>query len=169
MHSVEQCGEYSNDWRGVTTLVNAIAPGVCARPASSRLPFKQMDNIANYLRACTELGVPSEDLFQTVALYEGQDMGAVVRNLHSLGRVCQRRPGFCGPVLGARHDRRESEEFDLAEVVGGGEERAAARARDRVHVGPVCILRPDPAQRPAKDTRLRGPLRVTHHRRRLLL
>ena len=53
-------------------LVNAIEPGVCPKPSTARMAFKQMDNIGNYLKACADLGVPSEDTFQTISLYEGQ-------------------------------------------------------------------------------------------------
>ena len=66
------------------------------------MAFKQMYNIANYLKACTDLGMPSGDLFATVALFEGQDMSLVLKNIHSLGRVAQSRPGFSGPTLGAK-------------------------------------------------------------------
>ena len=38
-------------------------------------------------------------MFVTVDLYEGKNMKAVVRSLHSLGRVAQQR-GFTGPTLG---------------------------------------------------------------------
>ena len=46
-------------------------------------------------------GVPEHDLFQSVDLVEGKDLHAVVRNLHSLGRVAQAK-GFEGPMLGSR-------------------------------------------------------------------
>ena len=81
-------------------LINTIKPAVCAKPSASRMPFKQMENIANYLQACTQLSVPSHDLFQTVALFENKDMIAVLTNIHSLGRVSQKIPGFVGPSLG---------------------------------------------------------------------
>ena len=61
--------------------------------AQSAMPFKQMENVSHYVEACSALGVPAQDLFQTVDLFEGKDMRAVVRNIHSLGRVCQRLHG----------------------------------------------------------------------------
>lgn len=95
-------------------LINTIKPAVCAKPSASRMPFKQMENIANYLQACTQLSVPSHDLFQTVALFENKDMIAVLTNIHSLGRVSQKIPGFVGPSLGVRlatkHERHFSAE-----------------------------------------------------------
>jgi len=121
-------------------LANAISPGICVKPSTARMAFKQMDNIANYLRACTDLGVPSEDLFQTVALYEGQDMGVVVTNLHSLGRVAQRRPDFDGPVLGARLATENDRNFDEEMLFNGRCEPTAMLAGTCAHPAAMTIL-----------------------------
>lgn len=34
------------------------------------MPFKQMENISNFLKACRVLGVAEHDLFETVDLFE---------------------------------------------------------------------------------------------------
>ena len=98
------------------TLVNAIKPGVCKKPSSSGMAFKQMENIGNYLAAATELGVPQISSFQTVSLYEGKDMGAVLINLRALGSAAQRVPGFDGPTLGARLAEENTREFSEAQL-----------------------------------------------------
>ena len=36
------------------------------------MPFKQMENISNFLKACRTLGVAEHDLFETVDLCEGK-------------------------------------------------------------------------------------------------
>lgn len=55
----------------------------------SKFPFKQMENINNFLQACEEYGVGKTDLFQTVDLYESRNMWQVVLALFALGRkVC---------------------------------------------------------------------------------
>ena len=36
-----------------------------------------MENIGNFLAFCDELGVPKSDVFQTVDLYEGQNIPGV--------------------------------------------------------------------------------------------
>lgn len=51
----------------------------------------------------------------TVDLFEGKNVDAVVRNLHSLGRVCQSR-GFRGPTLGARLSTRNERRFSEAQI-----------------------------------------------------
>jgi hypothetical protein len=66
------------------------------------MPFKQMENIGNYLSACSALGVPAFESFQTVDLFENKNMLAVVTNLHSLGRRAQKIPGYTGPALGVK-------------------------------------------------------------------
>ena len=76
-------------------LVNAIQPGSCKAPSKMAAPFKQMENIGNYLAACVKLGQPSRDSFQTVTLFEDQDMMQVVTNLHALGAIAQKL-GFGG-------------------------------------------------------------------------
>ena len=83
------------------------------------MPFKQMENVSHYVDACQALGVPAQDLFMTVDLYEGKDMRAVVRNLHSLGRVAQTIDGYAGPMLGARlasANKRHFSERQMAEA-----------------------------------------------------
>ena len=45
-------------------LVNALKPGAVGKIASGTMPFKQMENIAQYLRACSALGVPAFETFQ---------------------------------------------------------------------------------------------------------
>jgi len=93
-------------------LINTIRPNMIPKIFTSQMPFKQMENIAAYLDACSRLGVPTYDSFQTVALYENKDMLGVLTNIHSLGRVAQRVPGFAGPVLGAKLAEVHKRDFD---------------------------------------------------------
>lgn len=41
----------------------------------------QMENVSNFLKACRAVGVAEHSLFETVDLYEGKDLGLVVRCL----------------------------------------------------------------------------------------
>ena len=43
-----------------------------------------MENVSNFLKACRAVGVAEYSLFETVDLYEGKDLGLVVRCLVSL-------------------------------------------------------------------------------------
>ena len=45
-----------------------------------------MENIGKFLAACEKYGLMKTDLFQTVDLYEAQNMWQVVLCVHALGR-----------------------------------------------------------------------------------
>lgn len=83
-----------------------------------KVPFKQMENINNFLVACEKYGVPKTDLFQTVDLFENQNMWQVVCCLHALGRKCQAQ-GFNGPVLGVREAAANRREFSDEQLKAG--------------------------------------------------
>lgn len=53
---------------------------------TSKMAFKQMENIGNFLTGCEEFGMVKTDLFQTVSLYEGTNIPQVVDTIHALGR-----------------------------------------------------------------------------------
>ena len=100
-------------------LVNAIKPGACRKPSTMAMPFKQMENISNYLAACDALSVPKHDQFQTVALFEGKDMMAVLTNIVALGRAAQRVPGYKAPVFGAKLADANVREFSEEVLMAG--------------------------------------------------
>ena len=77
---------------------------------------KRMEVVGRYLDAIRQIGVPEHDLFNSVDLVNGKDMRAVVRSLHSLGRVAQRIEGFEGPHLGAKLAQRNNRTFSEAQL-----------------------------------------------------
>ncbi|CBJ26051.1 conserved unknown protein [Ectocarpus siliculosus] len=64
-------------------LLNTIKPSSVRRvnPFKEGQKFKQMENISNFIRGCRAIGVPEYSLFETVDLYEGKDVGLVVKCL----------------------------------------------------------------------------------------
>ena len=96
-------------------LINTIKPGSCKEPSKMSAPFKQMENIGNYLAACDKLGVRTAESFQTVALYENQDMLQVITQIHSLGRVAQ-AIGYAGPSLGVKLAEANHREFTAEQL-----------------------------------------------------
>lgn len=52
----------------------------------SKMAFKCMENINSFLEAARNMGVPSQELFQTVDLWERQNLNAVIICLQALGR-----------------------------------------------------------------------------------
>ncbi|KAL6055706.1 calponin [Balamuthia mandrillaris] len=68
-------------------LVNALKPGTIRTINTSSMPFKQMENIAAYINATRDMGVPDRENFMTVDLYESKDLAQVVQNILSLKRA----------------------------------------------------------------------------------
>ncbi|EDQ90254.1 uncharacterized protein MONBRDRAFT_3432, partial [Monosiga brevicollis MX1] len=66
--------EALKDGTTLCALANAIQPGAIAKVNKSSLAFKQMENINQFVDFARSKGVRSDDLFQTVDLYEGSNM-----------------------------------------------------------------------------------------------
>lgn len=115
--------EALKDGVALVLCINEIQPGICPKPSSSKMAFKQMENIANYLGACSKLGVPKFSLFQTVALYENKDMLAVLTNIQALGSAAQKLPGYSGPILGAKLAEANLREFTAEQLAAGKSEQ----------------------------------------------
>ena len=98
-------------------LANAIQPGVCVKPSTSKMPFKQMENIGAYLKASEKLKVPAFDTFQTVDLFEAKNPKQVLTQIHSLGRQVQLLPGYSGPTLGATLATKTERSFTEQQLV----------------------------------------------------
>ncbi|XP_063956649.1 transgelin-2-like [Lytechinus pictus] len=59
-------------------LINVIRPGSVKQINSSKMAFKQMENIGNFLGGCENLGISKVELFQTVDLYEANNIPQVI-------------------------------------------------------------------------------------------
>lgn len=67
-------------------LVNTLIPGSVKKVNTSAMAFKCMENINNFLAVAVSIGVPSQETFQSVDLWERQNLNSVVICLQSLGR-----------------------------------------------------------------------------------
>ena len=63
------------------------------------LPFKQMENISQYLTVCERLGMNKVDLFQTIDLYEGKDMMCVLNSINALKQLAEQNSNNLKPLL----------------------------------------------------------------------
>ncbi|XP_038068192.1 calponin-1-like isoform X1 [Patiria miniata] len=96
-------------------LANKLQPGSVRRINESKMAFKQMQNIGNFLTFAEAYGCNKADMFQTMDLFEGQNMPQVVNAIHALGRKA-REKGFDGPTPGATESRhRDFTEEQLKE------------------------------------------------------
>lgn len=81
-------GEFADSLRDgvkLCKLLNMIKPNSIKRvnTKEGQNKFKQMENISNFIRGCRNIGVKEYSLFETVDLYEGKDVGLVVKCLVS--------------------------------------------------------------------------------------
>jgi len=78
--------EILRDGTVLCRLANALQPGSITKIQESQMAFKCMENISKFLEIAVKLGVPTVETFQTVDLWEKQNLNAVVICLQSLGR-----------------------------------------------------------------------------------
>ncbi|CAD5117792.1 DgyrCDS6544 [Dimorphilus gyrociliatus] len=106
-------GKAFNDGTILVTLANAIQenaiPAKYAKP--STMAFKKMEAINMFIQFCRNYGVPDHELFETVDLYEEQNMVQVMTCLESLARKAKSKggPGF-GPKEATKNQRNFSQE-----------------------------------------------------------
>eukprot|EP01121_Diplochlamys_sp_Union-15-3_P004611 TRINITY_DN1479_c0_g1_i1.p1 TRINITY_DN1479_c0_g1~~TRINITY_DN1479_c0_g1_i1.p1 ORF type:complete len:280 (-),score=63.46 TRINITY_DN1479_c0_g1_i1:106-873(-) len=81
-------------------LVNKIKPGIVPGVRKpSKIAYICMESIDLFLKACTQLGLNTLDLFMSADLWDGSNMNAVLDCLKALGRVARNVPSFSGPHL----------------------------------------------------------------------
>ncbi|ODQ64563.1 hypothetical protein NADFUDRAFT_83523 [Nadsonia fulvescens var. elongata DSM 6958] len=71
-------------------LASIIFPGD-VKYKKSAMPFVQMENIQTFLTVAKTLGIPSQELFQTIDLYESQDSAQVLLTLMSFSRYAHEK------------------------------------------------------------------------------
>ncbi|KAJ3634461.1 hypothetical protein Zmor_016458 [Zophobas morio] len=115
----DQFQEFLRDGQVLCKLMNRLVPGAIPKINDSKLAFKQMENIENFLKACTnELNVPPRDLFQTVDLYENKNMVQVIDTIHAVGRHAKAK-NYNGPTIGGKLAERNIRNFDEATYNAG--------------------------------------------------
>ncbi|XP_020895637.1 myophilin [Exaiptasia diaphana] len=89
----------------------------------SKLAFKQMENIGNFLKFMEGYGCARCDLFQTVDLYEKQNMPSVIDGVHALGRKANLKNPHL-PQLGPKEAEANPRSFTDEQL----------RARQAIHM-----------------------------------
>jgi len=85
--NVENFCEVLKDGKVLCNLANAMQPGVIRKINDTQMAFKQMENINNFLNFVeATVGVPKNESFMTVDLYEKQDPNSVLICLESMAR-----------------------------------------------------------------------------------
>lgn len=117
--TVTDVQENLKDGQILCHMINAIKPGSVKRINTSRMAFKQMENIGNFLSACDKIEVSKTDLFQTVDLYEANNIPAVITGLHAVGRKSKKVAGYDGPTIGPTESDENKREFTEEQLRAG--------------------------------------------------
>ncbi|XP_026755513.2 myophilin-like [Galleria mellonella] len=97
-------------------LVNAIQEGSVKKVNQSTMAFKCMENINSFLEAAKKLGVPPQETFQTIDLWEKQNLYSVVTCLQSLGR---KAGNYGKPSIGPKEANKNVREFTEEQLRAG--------------------------------------------------
>lgn len=100
-------------------VINKLKPGAIPKINEAGGQFKLMENISNFLKAAIAYGVPEQDGFQTVDLWEKKDIANVTKCLYALGRTTYKHAEFKGPYLGPRPSEECKREFSDETTAAG--------------------------------------------------
>jgi len=121
--SLDTNGEMTNfvstlkDGTALCKLANALQPGSIKKINETSMAFKQMENINNFLNFCQEsAGVPKEEIFATVDLYEAQDPNSVIMCLAALARKADK---FNKEAIGPRESQGDKKEWTPQQLKAG--------------------------------------------------
>ncbi|XP_015929975.1 myophilin [Parasteatoda tepidariorum] len=109
----EKFYELLKDGQVLCRLINVLQPGSIPEKKinNTKMAFKCMENINLFLEQVKKLGVPAEETFQTVDLWEQQNLTSVLICLQSLARKASKF-GFrsIGPKEAEANVRQFSDE-----------------------------------------------------------
>ncbi|XP_063980595.1 myophilin [Diachasmimorpha longicaudata] len=97
-------------------LVNHVQGGSVKRINQSTMAFKCMENINAFLEVARGLGVPPQETFQTVDLWERQNLNSVVICLQSLGR---KAGNYGKPSIGPKEADKNVRNFTEEQLRAG--------------------------------------------------
>jgi len=97
-------------------LVNIMKPGSVKKINTSQMAFKCMENINAFLEVAKQMGVPAQETFQTVDLWERQNLNSVVICLQSLGR---KGANYGQPSIGPKEAEKNVRNFSDEQMKAG--------------------------------------------------
>mmetsp|Transcript_23999 Transcript_23999/g.42315 ORF Transcript_23999/g.42315 Transcript_23999/m.42315 type:complete len:291 (-) Transcript_23999:99-971(-) len=89
-------------------MMNVVAPGSIKKINESEMPFKQMENIANFLKTCrSALGLQEADVFCVPDLFDDRSPVNVTRGIIAFSRAAT-KSGFSGPTIAPKEVPKKS-------------------------------------------------------------
>jgi hypothetical protein len=111
--------EWLKDGQVLIKLGNSLS-GKSVKANESAMPFKQMENIANFLKSCREdLLMKENDLFTTADLYDGKSRVNVINGLIACSRAASKK-GFKGPTIAPKESSGgDTKKWDIGKADAG--------------------------------------------------
>ena len=123
----------------ICEVLNKISPGSVKKISKSKMPFPQRENITAFINACSQIGVPQHENFDTNDLFEESNIKQVLVCLRSLGRLSYTIAGYDGPGWGkadnsaAPGGRAKKFEVNTGEALWGASETMAGNKQVTVN------------------------------------
>jgi len=105
--------ELLKDGQVLCRLINVLKPGAIKKITVSTMAFKCMENINAFTTHAKTLGVTDSEAFQTVDLWERQNLNSVVICLQALGRKGSK---FGQPSIGPKESTKNVREFTESQL-----------------------------------------------------
>jgi hypothetical protein len=99
-------------------LVNKLIPGYIKKINTKGGNFALMENLAAVQKGMRQYGLPEDELFQPVDLFEARNIKAVVKSLAALARLCLNK-GFEGPAFGPKMSTENKREWTEDQLRAG--------------------------------------------------
>jgi len=80
-------------------LINKLRTGSVDKIATGGSGYVMMENINKFIKAAQDYGVPHDQLFRTVDLYEKKNIPEVTGGIIALARVVSTKPDWTGPQI----------------------------------------------------------------------
>lgn len=91
-------------------LMNCILPNSCKFKKTTQ-PFVMRENLCNFIAAARKIGVPDNDLFQTVDIIEKRNAKQIENTVYAVSRHAQKANIFKGPFIGPKLAEKQKFEF----------------------------------------------------------
>jgi len=98
-------------------MANKLMPGCIKKIDTKGGGFALMQNIERFQGAAKKWGVPVNEVFQTVDLWDKKNIPQVTLCIHAMARQAQNHPEYTGPQLGPKMAEENKREFTEAQLL----------------------------------------------------